>query len=91
MLDPRRLKVAKKDTKIYPGRAAVVCDMLDSDNSIYEATKGKAEVELALHMKCNLPKGVNMDKLLVLIENYGEEKYQEAQCDRDMDDAGADL
>tara|TARA_R110000772_G_scaffold262964_1_gene382447 strand:- start:1206 stop:1481 length:276 start_codon:yes stop_codon:yes gene_type:complete len=91
MLDPRRLKVAKEDTKIYPGRKAVICDMLSTDNSTYEATIGKAEVELALYMKCNLPKGVNISKLLELVGNYGEEKYEEAMDECAMRDAGADL
>lgn len=86
MHHPNTIKALKKDTTIWPNKPAVVADVIGSDNKIYETTITKAEAEMLLFLKCHVKGKLSereMDKLIDLIEEYGQEKYSEGydNCD----------
>ena len=77
MLNPRFLKCVLSEVKTGRNSSKLKVEMLDSKNQIYKTTKGKAEVKLALYLKT-----INIDerskkRILSLIEDYGQEKYDE--------------
>lgn len=81
MLSTNIIKILD-DTTIYPSTPAYKCDMLDSDNKHYEASISVNEVNLVLYLK-NLKYKLNsteINRLISLIEEYGQEKYSEG-CD----------
>lgn len=83
-MNPDYLKVIKSNTKNYPNRDAVVCDMIGEDNGVYEATFLKEEDDLALYLKCSIfPKLKETEKtqLLKLIENFGDIRYEDGDFD----------
>ena len=84
MHDPRYFKAAKENTKQYPGRDAVKCDVLLKDNSTYEVDILKEEVDLVLYLKCSIFKKLTttqQDKLLKLIEDFGDMRSEDGSFD----------
>lgn len=88
MIDPNRLVTTKRKTLQYPDRVAVVCDMLREDNTKYETEVLEEEVELALYLKMIFPKlkTGQRTKLLKLIDNYGDMRYEDGDFDASCED-----
>ena len=84
MQDPRYFKVAKENTKQFPDRDAVICDVLSTDNSTYECEILKEEVALVLYLKCSIFEKLSQaqqDKLLKLIEDFGDMRSEDGAFD----------
>lgn len=89
MLDPRFLKQIKSEAIIFPKRKALVCDMINPDNSISETTCREEEVKLALYLKTTVfPKlgEVERKRLFELIELYGEMCYENGDFNASLED-----
>jgi hypothetical protein len=68
-----------KDVTIYPNTPGYLVEVLADDNSRYEATKPKAEVDLELYIKLlkNKLTSKEIDKLKSLISDFGDLRYEE--------------
>lgn len=77
MHNPNTIKTLKQNITIWPNTAAVLVDVIGSDNKVYEATITKAEAELLLYLKDLRSKlsEREMNKLIDLIEEFGQEQY----------------
>lgn len=77
MHNPNTIKTLKKDVTLYPNTPAVLVDVIGADNKVYEATITKAEAEMLLYLKGlrNKLSEKEMNKLIDLIEDYGQEQY----------------
>jgi hypothetical protein len=82
-----KVKEFLRDEVVFPNKTVVVGECLDTDNSTYEAHFTKTEYELIMLLKLSNIKGSTLDKLTTLIEDYGQEKWEEGndegnrQCD----------
>lgn len=84
MINPNTLKTVLKDTKVWPNKEACVVEIIANDNSKYEATVEKEEVDLALYLKTSVFKHLKsseQSKLLQLIEDFGSMKYVDGSND----------
>ena len=85
-----------KETNIYPNKNnAYEVECEGKNGEIYTAILPKEEVNLALYLRAKQNTGIKTDvefnTLLHLIEEYGDQRYQEAADDAAMNSAGADL
>ena len=78
----------------WPGKDnAYKCEMLAPGNSHYQADVPKAECELVMYIKLLASKLTQKEvgKLEQLIDEFGDERYYEAQIDTSMHEAGEDI
>jgi hypothetical protein len=78
----------------WPGKDnAYKCEMLNSDNSHYQADVPKAECELVMYIKLLASKLTQREvtKLEKLIDEFGDERYYEAETNASMHEAGEDI
>ena len=80
----RKIKKIKGETTIYPNRKAVVVEVINHNNVITDVDVLEAEANLNIELQ-NLinkaKKGYKINELFIkklvdLIDNYGEEKYE---------------
>lgn len=89
MNDPFRIKKVLRDYKIWPNTAGAVVECISNNTSTYEAIMSNTELELALYIKNSYNNGgiqskAQLDKLVALIDAYGETKYTEG-ADSNLD------
>ena len=73
------LETIVSDTTIYPNRPAYKATFLDNNNNKYEADILKEEGDLSLYLKTVIEDKLTSDefsKLIELIGNYGQVKYE---------------
>lgn len=81
MNHPSFIKMFKNiDVVLYPNIKATALDVVGSDNKIFEAIVPTEEADLLYFLKFSVSSKISkkeMNRLVQLIENFGQQKYEE--------------
>lgn len=92
LFDPKNDLRVVKTTSTYPHSDNTLHVVLNVDGKPLDIHHlGKAEYELALHVRSLKLSKTELKKLVSLVESYGEQKYQEASDSAAMDHAESSL
>ena len=88
MLHPDSIKQVKEVTSIYPGKnngkIGECSTVRDNKFATYDAMVRNSEVDLVMYLKTGIGSKLNekeRETLLKLIEEYGEQRYEDGQFD----------
>lgn len=87
MLNPNKLRNIGSTTSIYPGKNnAVKAEIINADNTVSTIQLKKEEADLALYLKTIRHKlaSYELDRIVSLIVDYGQMKYEEGSNDSEI-------